>query len=102
MFKIPVLKTNDIDFIKKFKKTHKLISTTVNSKNDFIKYNFPSKYIIAFGCEASGLSEDFLKISDENLTLKMDKNVESLNIAVCCSVVFALIKFHTFVDCQVD
>ncbi len=93
MFKIPVAKV-DLDFIKLLKKTHVLISTVVNSNNDFMDYNFPDKFIVAFGSEANGLSNEIVELSDEKITLFMDNEVESLNLAVCSSVVFALIKLN--------
>ncbi|MBR1617238.1 RNA methyltransferase [bacterium] len=88
MFKIPIFRTNDINFIKKFKKTHKLISTVVNSKNNFQEYDFKTKSVLMFGSEASGLSDELVKLSDVQLTFPMLNNVESLNLAVFASIAF--------------
>ena len=93
MFKIPVIHA-DMKLVKKLKKTHKLISTVVNSDIDFMNYDFKDKFVIAFGSEANGLSEEVINLSDDKLTLFMDNNVESLNLAVCSSVAFALIKLN--------
>ncbi len=93
MFKIPIIKTNDLDFITELKKDRSFISTVVNSEKDLLNYKFKDKFIIAFGSEADGLSNKILDLSDEKLSLKIDNNVESINLAVCCSVVFALIKY---------
>ena len=93
MFKIPVVAGN-LDLIKKLKENHKLISTVVKSKNDFLTYEFSKKFMIAFGSEANGLSKEIIDLSDETATLFMDNNVESLNLAVCASIAFALIKSH--------
>lgn len=92
IFKLPILETSDIDFIKKLKKNHKLISTVVNGKNDFKDYNFPKSFLLAFGSEASGLTHDIINISDDKLTLFMDNNVESINLAICASIAFYRIK----------
>ena len=94
IFKLPIITTSDINFIKELKKTHKLISTVVDSDNDFLSYKFDENFILAFGSEASGLSEDIRKISDKELTLFMDNNIESLNLAVCASISFALLKLR--------
>ena len=91
MFKIPILKA-DLEFIKKLKKTHKLISTVVNAKDDFFEYKFKGKFIVAFGSEAEGLSDDIINLSDEKLTISMDNNVESINLGVFASIAFACIK----------
>lgn len=93
MFKIPVI-TADIKFVNELKKNHTLISTVVNSQNDFVQYKFPDNFIIAFGSEAFGLSDSIINLSDDKLTLFMDNNVESLNLAVCSSIAFALIKLN--------
>ena len=93
IFKIPIISTCDIDFIKDLKKSHKVISTVVNSKNNFFDCNFGEKFILALGSEASGLSNKILDMTDIMATIKMDNNVESLNLAVCASIAFALAKF---------
>lgn len=92
IFKIPIITTSDSSFIKELKKTHKLISTVVDSKHDFMDYAFDEKFILALGSEACGISDEINKLSDEKLTILMDNNVESINLGVCASVAFALIK----------
>lgn len=91
IFKLPILRTKDFDFIKKLKKTHPLISTVVNSNQNFYDYNFNEKFILAFGEEACGMSEKLINLSDELLTFRMKNSVESINLAICASVSFALI-----------
>lgn len=92
LFKIPIIQTSDINFISELKKTHKLISTVVDTDKDFLNFDFPKKFIVAFGSEANGLSSQIKQMSDEKLTFFMDNNVESLNLGVCASIAFALIK----------
>ena len=92
MFKIPIIHTSDINFINSLKSDRKLISTVVTTKNELFNYKFDEKFIIAFGSEADGISEEILKISNEKVTLKMDNEVESINLGVCASITFALCK----------
>lgn len=92
MFKIPIIQTSDLNFIKKLKENHKLVSTVVDGENDLFKYNFCDKFILAFGSEARGLSSEIIKLSDDKITMPMDNNVESINLAVCASITFAIIK----------
>ena len=40
-----------------------------------------------FGSEANGLSKELENLSDYNIKLNMQNNVESLNLAVCASIV---------------
>lgn len=93
IFKIPIIKTKDINFIKELKKTHKLISTVVNSNKDFSQTLFDGNFIISFGSEANGISKEIANISDEKITFKMDNGVESLNLGVCASIAFHFIKY---------
>jgi len=91
-FKLPIITTNSLDFIKKLKQNHKLISTVVTSKDDFMEYDFKEPFILAFGSEADGLTDKITNISDKKLTLFMDNNVESLNLGICASIAFFRIK----------
>lgn len=92
IFKLPIFKTSDIEFIKDLKKDHKLISTVVDSNKEFFEVESSEKYIIALGSEADGISNLITDLSDEKVTIKMDNNVESLNLGVCASIVFAYLK----------
>ena len=38
------------------------------------------------GNEGNGVSADILKTSDKNLYIKMNEEVESLNVGVACSI----------------
>ena len=40
-----------------------------------------------FGSEADGLSEDLKNFATDNITIEMNKNVESLNLSVSASIV---------------
>ena len=97
IFKLPIIKTSDLDFINELKKNHKLISTVVDSEIDFMDVKFQNNFIIAFGSEADGISKDIALLSDEKVTIKMDNNVESLNLGVCASIVFAFAKNKSLV-----
>ncbi len=94
IFKIPIVISKDLNFIKKFKKTHKIISTVVDGNNDLFDFNFSDKYIISFGSEANGLTDEIVKLSDEKLSIFMENNVESINLAICASIVFAIAKIN--------
>lgn len=92
VFKLPIIKISDVNFIQELKKTHKLISAVVDSNNELFEIDFNEKFIIALGSEANGISKTISDLSDEKTTIKMDNNVESLNLGVCASIVFAYIK----------
>ena len=85
-------KKNIAEFIKDLRKSHKIISTVVKSENNFFDCKFPQKFILALGSEAFGLSDKILNMTDVDTTIEMDNNVESLNLAVCASIAFAMAK----------
>ena len=93
MFKLPIIHIGEIELIKKLSKTHQIISTVVNSDTEFKDLKIPEKFILAFGSEADGLSDEIINISDKTVTFKMANNVESLNLGVCASISFALIDY---------
>lgn len=93
IFKIPVIKVDDINFIKSLQKNHKLYSFVVDTDNDFISTFKDDNYILAFGSEAEGLSDELVKLSDYKVTFPMKNDVESLNLGICAGISFALIYY---------
>lgn len=89
LWKIPVIKTNNIEELKTLFIDHEKIATLPHGKNVVeLKNYIPSeKYIIMFGSEADGLSDELQKIANKNLTIEMTSNVESLNLSVSVAVV---------------
>ena len=86
MFKLPILKIS-IEDLTEFKKTHKLVSTIVDSKNDIRNYKIQDKTIVMFGSEADGLCKELLNITDDSITIKMTNEVESLNLAMSVGII---------------
>lgn len=95
-FKLPIVKVDTKELKAKFL-WHKFITTGLKNKQNtsIEELKQLSKYIILFGSEAEGLSNDLLELSDGNLLLDMNKNVESINLAVASSIIFYEI-FKTF------
>lgn len=86
IFKIPIITINK--GIEAFKATHKLVSTVVNGNDAFFNNPLKTPVIVLFGSEADGLSNELLNLSDEKITIKMAKNVESLNLGVSAGIIF--------------
>ena len=86
MFKIPVLKTRT-DELKNFKSTHKFVATVCHSENYIDKFKKDENMIIMFGSEANGLCEELLNLKDEEITIKINGDVESLNLALSAGIV---------------
>lgn len=78
----------DIDFSDYKRKGYKIVgafpdkSTSKNEKTDF-----NDKIILVLGNEGHGISDEVLKSIDQNIKIRMDKRVESLNVAIAGSII---------------
>lgn len=87
IFKIPIAAS---DNFAAFKKSHTFISTVVDGGNDvkaLESFEFPEKFLLFFGSEAQGLSPALQDLTNEKITIKMAKNVESLNLSVSVGII---------------
>lgn len=87
IFKIPIATAGDFAV---FKKSHTFISTVVDGGDDvkgLETFEFPEKFLVFFGSEAQGLSPTLQDLVDEKITIKMAKNVESLNLSVSAGII---------------
>ena len=89
LWKIPVFSMKSKDELIKISKNYSIIGTLPNSDNTVMLNDFKkkSKILIMFGSEASGLSAELKNIADENITIEMSDNVESLNLSISVGVV---------------
>ncbi len=89
-YKTPVIELKNNSDLKTIFKNHQFIATSLSKENNISTEECKAidKIIIMFGSEASGLSKNLTKISDKNIRLNMNKNVESLNLAVSASIIF--------------
>ena len=88
IFKVPVIKDNDLSFTKGLKeKGYKLIGTSLNGSTYLDKTKLPVKSIIALGNEGSGLSEEISSNSDILVKINMPGNAESLNVSSAASII---------------
>ena len=63
-----------------------------DARDDFTKHNWNGKNVLLFGSEGYGLSYQLRKKSDFLFKIKINKKVESLNIANTASIVFHYIN----------
>ena len=91
-FKVPIIKTDRLtaEF-----KDFKLYTTYLHSTNSVTsdKLTPSDKFILSFGSEASGLSEEFMKNSYKNVIIRT-QNVESLNIATSAAILMYEFSKH--------
>ncbi len=86
---IKIFKVSNINTALKFLKTKDfwVSSFDVSSKNDFTLHNWAGRNVLLFGSEGYGLKSKTLAKSDFKFRVKMNKNIESLNISNTVSVV---------------
>ena len=95
---IKIFKVANINTTLKFLKTKEfwVSAFDISAKKDFTKHNWKGKNILLFGSEGFGIKAKTLENSDFRFKVKMNENIESLNISntvsVVCHHVFQSIK----------
>lgn len=86
LWKIPVIQIKDINLLKKLFSSYERIATLPKGKSS---KNFETKtpYLIMFGSEAEGLSQDLIDFATSNITIEMNKEVESLNLSISVGII---------------
>ena len=77
-----ILKNNDF----------KIITTAIGDYKKYYEIDYNQKSIYIFGNEARGVSDEIKKISDDLITIPMDGEIDSLNVAISISVICFNIK----------
>ena len=84
IFNINIVRKKLIEIIPKIKENgYTVYATTVNGKGYFEN---DSKIALVIGNEGNGIKEDILNLCDKNITIKMNKECESLNAGVAASI----------------
>ena len=82
-FRVSLIMDTDLN---QFKPTHLLIGADQRGKN-YKNFQYPEKYVIIFGNEAHGLTEDSLKSLDQFVSIEKKGFGESLNVASASSII---------------
>jgi len=84
------IEKKEIDLNNYKSKGYTLYGTSLDEKSESIeKINFKFPYILILGNEGNGISEKYKKYIDVNMKIKMNKNVDSLNVAVAGSIILS-------------
>lgn len=87
LWKIPVFEIKDLKELNEiFEKYHR-IATLPRATNYLKNYEPKLPYLVMFGSEADGLSQELIDFSTESVKIEMAKTVESLNLSISCAVV---------------
>ncbi|MFN3781936.1 MAG: TrmH family RNA methyltransferase, partial [Candidatus Kapaibacteriota bacterium] len=66
---------------------YKIISCEVTSNSlSIFDFYFPDKFVLVFGNEDAGISSEVLKVSDSIIEIPIERDVDSLNVAVATAI----------------
>jgi 23S rRNA (guanosine2251-2'-O)-methyltransferase len=88
LFKIPLIMTNDLSTtLKRFKEQHAMLYTlSSRAQKSYREEQYPQKSIFILGNESEGVTAEIEALSDVSIMIPMQRNVESLNVAVTASL----------------
>ena len=94
LWKTPVFQIKEFDELKNIFTTYERVATLPKSENvvSLEEYQPAEKTLVMFGSEADGLSDELKNFATKNVTIEMQKDVESLNLSVSASVIMYKIK----------
>ena len=89
LWKIPVIHIKDFKTLKDTFTDFEKVVTLPQAKDTINLKNYKTKlpYLIMFGSEAEGLSEELINFATKKLTIHMSKEVESLNLSVSVGII---------------
>jgi len=89
IFKLPILQTNNLfQALKELAISNaKIITLDLNAKNTLKELKTPKKAIFVLGNESRGVSKEINSISNYKIVIPMQREVESLNVAITASLI---------------
>ena len=88
IFKVNIIYRDLFDAIDALRdKGYKIYGTALNNATSMSDIRFPKKKAIILGNEGSGVREEILSITDSNIYLDMNKDIDSLNVGVAGSII---------------
>lgn len=88
LWKIPVVHIKDLKTLEKYFGNFEKVATLPKSNDTiFLKdYKPQTPYLIMFGAEADGLSQELIDFSSKKVTIEMNESVESLNLSISVGI----------------
>lgn len=89
LWKLPVVHIKDFSTFKSTFEKFDRVATLPRSQDTINLKDFSTKspYLIMFGSEAEGLSQELINFSNHKLTIEMNSEVESLNLSVSVGII---------------
>ena len=87
LWKLPIVQVNDFDVLKNNFDDYARIATLPRSNNLLASFSISEPFLVMFGSEANGLSDELVSFSNSDVKIEMKDNVESLNLSISCGIV---------------
>ena len=87
LWKLPVVNLKKTDELIKYFDNYTKIATLPRTDNLLKTFETKVPFLVMFGSEANGLSDELIKFSNKSVKIEMKDNVESLNLSVSCAIV---------------
>lgn len=87
LWKIPVVYVDEFKQLQGMFQNFNRIATLPLAKETLKDFKVNEPFVVMFGSEADGLSEELVNFATKNVKIEMASNVESLNLSVSCAVV---------------
>ena len=87
LWKLPVVNLKKTDELTKYFDNYTKIATLPRTDNMLKTFETKVPFLVMFGSEANGLSDELIKFSNKSVKIEMRDNVESLNLSVSCAIV---------------
>lgn len=65
----------------------RLVLATTKAQNDYTRFRFLPGDLVMFGRESAGVPQEVHQASDKRITIAMQNNMRSLNIAVSAAMI---------------
>lgn len=88
IFKLNIQVDNNREVLKEIKNHMKIFSTRLEDSHDISILKKYSKCCIVFGNEANGVDDEIYQMSDGFIKINMTSDIESLNVASSCAIIF--------------
>ena len=88
VFKVKVFRENIIDTIEKVKnKGINVYGTALENGSNLNSFERVDQYCLVLGNEGNGVSKEILDVCDKNIFIEMNKELESLNVAIAGAII---------------
>lgn len=87
LFKLPIYYCNSLDDVLKNMNDTNIYALSSHAKNSIYDISKSKKSIFVLGNESDGVSPEVLKLCNNTISIPMQRDVESLNVAITASLI---------------